>query len=379
MAFSPQQEAALARVNEWLETGEEPIFRLFGFAGTGKTTLAKYFAENVKGHVQYGAFTGKACQVLRNKGCLNAATLHSMMYKADTDLKGHTKFKLNLYESILRFSKLVILDEVSMIGPELGRDLMKFGKKVLVLGDPAQLPPVKAGDGYFMKGEHLPSDKPEVMLTEVHRQAAENPIIRLSMDIREGRGLKNIPKDDERLVLTDYPTVAMGKAADQIICGTNRSRDTKNRRMRGLLGFEGTFPTAGERLICLRNNSTNGLFNGQMWQVSEIGEKKGYRDEEGNNLPDHLELHATSLDDSGIVSTRVMREMFEGGYDKVDWRMKRNFDEFDFGYCITCHKAQGSQWDNVLLFDESRAFSGDAQAWLYTAVTRAAEKLTIVR
>ena len=83
-----------------------------------------------------------------------------------------------------------------MVDEELGRDLLSFGKPVLVLGDPAQLPPVKGG-GFFTEAE------PDIMLTEVHRQAADNPIIRMSMVVREGgrldpRRLRREPRHRRR-------------------------------------------------------------------------------------------------------------------------------------------------------------------------------------
>lgn len=376
MAFTAQQEDALKRANEWFTNGSEQVFRIFGYAGTGKTWLAKFLAENIKGMTQYAAFTGKACQVLRNKDCHNAATLHSLIYKAERLKDGNIKFVLNVFDSPLKYCKLVILDEVSMVGEELAKDLLKFGVKVLVLGDPAQLPPVKAGEGYFMKD-------PDVMLTEIHRQAAENPIIALSMHLRAKKGLRSFFKHadsfGDKVRLVDSVSAKEALEFDQIICGKNKTRQMRNERVRQLKGFAGPYPNVGEKLICLRNNSSNGLFNGQMWSVTQIEEKAGYYDEiKEAKLPDHIHVYAKSLDDEGLVSTGVMKEMFDGGYDKIHWSMKKNFDEFDFGHVITCHKSQGSQWDNVLLYDESYVFPDDKFRWLYTAATRAADRLTII-
>ncbi len=81
MQFSPQQDEALKAVSRWLKDGRKPLFRLFGYAGTGKTTLARHFAEDVGGEVQFAAFTGKAAQVLRSKGAANARTIHSLIYR----------------------------------------------------------------------------------------------------------------------------------------------------------------------------------------------------------------------------------------------------------------------------------------------------------
>src|SRR6201995_3470482 len=184
--FSPQQDAALKAVAEWLKAkpgrGQTPlVFRLFGYAGTGKTTLARHIAENVDGKVLFAAFTGKAALVMRSKGCERASTIHSLIYK--TRESGEEVPSFDLWdEAPASKAALIVIDECSMVDAELGRDLMSFGVPVLVLGDPAQLPPVQGG-GFFTEVE------PDVMLTEVHRQAEDNPIIRLSMDIRDGREL----------------------------------------------------------------------------------------------------------------------------------------------------------------------------------------------
>src|SRR5690606_18616298 len=189
MEFSPQQDNALTAVARWLKDGQSQIFRLFGYAGTGKTTLARYFAEHVDGQVQFAAFTGKAAQVLRSKGAVNARTIHSLIYRprgeeeVEDEATGKTSvsptFSLNRQSPIAR-ARLVVIDECSMVDEQLGRDLMSFGTPILVLGDPAQLPPISGG-GLFTEHE------PDYLLTEIHRQARDNPIIRLALDVRERR------------------------------------------------------------------------------------------------------------------------------------------------------------------------------------------------
>ena len=157
------------------------IFRLFGYAGTGKTTLARHIAEGVDGKVLFAAFTGKAALVMRSKGCPAASTIHSLIYQARESGEEVPSFDL-WDDAPASKAKLIVIDECSMVDAELGRDLMSFGVPVLVLGDPAQLPPIQGG-GFFTDAE------PDVMLTEVHRQAQDDPIVRLSMDIRAGNRL----------------------------------------------------------------------------------------------------------------------------------------------------------------------------------------------
>src|SRR5688572_26631446 len=196
-SFTPHQDSALQAVAEWLkakpgERGTPPIFRLFGYAGTGKTTLARHIAEGVDGKVMFAAFTGKAAHVMRNKGCERASTIHSLIYKARDDGGGTPSFDL-WDEAPASKAELIVIDECSMVDDELGRDLMSFGVPVMVLGDPAQLPPIQGG-GFFTDA------KPDAMLTEVHRQAEDDPIVRLSMDVRAGRDLEPGIYGDTRVV-----------------------------------------------------------------------------------------------------------------------------------------------------------------------------------
>src|SRR5437763_15084804 len=179
--FTPHQDSALKAVADWLKAkpgknGTPPVFRLFGYAGTGKTTLARHIADGVSGEVKYAAFTGKAALVMRNKGCEGASTIHSLIYRARESGAEQPSFEL-WDDSPASKAKLIVIDESSMVDAELGRDLKSFGVPLLVLGDPAQLPPIQGG-GYFTEG------KPDSSLTQVHRHAQNDPIVRLSMDIR---------------------------------------------------------------------------------------------------------------------------------------------------------------------------------------------------
>jgi len=371
MEWSPQQDAALKAVSAWLRDPAAPqVFRLFGWAGTGKSTLAVHLAQDVK-KVCYGAFTGKASLVMRKRGCTGASTIHSLIYSIVKEEAGEPKFQLN-EDSAVRYADLVVIDEVSMVDERLGRDLMSFGTKILVLGDPFQLPPVRAkdGEGFFTNAE------PDIMLTEIHRQAADNPIIRMSMDIRNGEGLAYGTYGDSRVISRRDVEAADILGADQLIVGKNATRTNYNRRMRELKDIDSTLPIVGERVICLRNNHQKHLLNGQMWFTKEVRASK--RTPGGITMlldPDDAG-NRTNLD----VKVTTHQRFFDGKEDEFkDWNERRVFDEFTYGYCVTTHKAQGSQWDNVYLFDESFVFREDAARWLYTGVTRAAERITVAR
>lgn len=362
MKWSPQQEDALARVGAWLAAGEPQVFRLFGYAGTGKTTLARHVADQADGEALFAAFTGKAALVMRSKGCRNAQTIHSLIYRpADTESETPT-FTLN-HESAAARAELIVIDECSMVDEELGRDLLSFGKPVLVLGDPGQLPPVKGG-GFFTDAE------PDAMLTEVHRQASDDPIIRLSMIAREGGRLVRGEYGRSRVIGRDEIDAAQVLEADQTLVGLNKTRRLYNQRIRALRGFEGPQPVAGDKLVCLRNDRTKGLLNGGLWRVESVqAKRKG------------LLRYTLSPEDgaaTGSVKVAVLPEFFDGTEGDLPWGKRRESDEFDFGYALTVHKAQGSQWDSVVLFDESWAFREHRARWLYTALTRAAERITVV-
>src|SRR5256885_11046771 len=176
--------AALRAASAWLKAarGRPSIFRLFGYAGTGKTTLAKHLAEGIDGEVLFAAFTGKAACVMRSKGCNGATTIHSLIYKARDNGEETPSFEL-WHEAPASKAKLIVVDECSMVDAELAHDLMSFQVPLLVLGDPAQLPPIQGG-GFFTDAA------PDAMLTEVHRQAQDDPIVRLSMTIRAGSPLR---------------------------------------------------------------------------------------------------------------------------------------------------------------------------------------------
>lgn len=365
--FTPHQDAALQAVASWLQAkpgrnGTPQVFRLFGYAGTGKTTLARHLAQWVDGKVLFAAFTGKAALVMRSKGCERASTIHSLIYK--TRESGEELPSFDLWDDApASKASLIVIDECSMVDGELGRDLLSFDVPVLVLGDPAQLPPIQGG-GFFTDAE------PDAMLTEVHRQAQDNPIVRLSMDIREGRELEPGRYGESQIVIRSDLDPQRVIDADQVLVGRNATRRAYNMRMRQRRGFTGELPATGDKLVCLRNNKRKGLYNGALWQVKE----------KPSTRRDIIKMRLQP--DDGYagkgIKVSVRQECFCGGIEALEWPLRKRYDEFDYGYVLTVHKAQGSQWDDVVLFDESGVFAESRQRWLYTGVTRAAQRLTVV-
>lgn len=366
MKWSPQQEAALKAVDKWFyqESKKKQIFRVFGYAGTGKTTLARHFAENIDGHVSYAAFTGKAALMMRKNGCIGARTIHSLIYIAEVDNNtGEIHFRLNKAQSELNDAALLIVDECSMVDESIAKDLLSFGVPILVLGDPAQLPP-PGGAGYFTDA------KPDVMLTEIHRQAEENPIIYLATQVRNGSFPDYGEYGESRIITKASSQDALG--ADQILVGRNITRDDLNRKMRKLLKLDATQPVAKDKLICLKNDHDLGIFNGGMFTVEQILTSK-YK-------TNFIHMRLQSDDDEAMPTmVKVHKSFFIDDVPVPNWKTLKGSQEFDYGYAITCHKSQGSQWNNVLIYDESWCFRDVWQRWLYTAITRAAEKVTLVK
>jgi exodeoxyribonuclease V len=369
--FTPHQQDALKSVSEWLKAGPgtngtPQVFRLFGYAGTGKTTLATHIANAADGEVRFAAFTGKAASVMRGKGCRGASTIHSLIYRARESGEEIPSFDL-WDEAPASKAELIIIDECSMVDAELGRDLLSFGVPVLVLGDPAQLPPIQGG-GFFTEA------KPDAMLTEVHRQAQDDPIVLLSMDIRAGEYLEPGRYGETEVLRKSDLDPQRVLDADQVLVGRNATRRSYNARVRERRGFAGEMPSAGDKLVCLRNNRKKGLFNGGLWTVKERSGRKG------SAKSAIMTMWLLPDDETATrgVKVSVRPECFSGGIEQVDWQRRKPYDEFDYGYVLTVHKAQGSQWNDVVLFDESFAFPDSRERWLYTGVTRAVKRLTVV-
>ena len=423
--WSPQQDKALMGVSRWLASpNNKQLFRLFGYAGTGKTTLARHLAEGVDGTVLFAAYTGKAASVLRKSGATNAQTLHSLIYNpkgasqerlrelrqeltdvqhmlaesraeavaldADPDcpnwapanlldremrLKGEIRaeernvqrlnFSLNL-DSNLRRAALLVVDECSMVDEEMARDILSFNTPVLVLGDPAQLPPVH-GTGFFTNAE------PDILLTEIHRQARDNPIIDLATRVRNGDKLTHGAYGDSAVISRATPELAL--AADQILVGKNATRMATNKRVRELMGWGGDmgsyWPREGEKLVCLRNDRELGLLNGTLHEATTDAEETG----------GYINLRIRPEEGGESICVAAHAEHFWGDPEQIGYWDRRNAQEFTYGYALTVHKSQGSQWGKVMIIDESHVFRDPAtrRKWLYTAITRAAEQVTVVR
>lgn len=370
-----------------------------GYAGTGKTTLVKFLVAaleeqlniNPKTDICYAAFTGKACQVLQRKGNKPVSTLHKLLW--DFKPIGDKKFRR---VSIFPLPyKIVIVDECSMIDTEILNELASHTEcHFIFLGDPGQLPPIKKGNEQGQTGYDLLLQSPHIFLDEVMRQAQESEIIRLSMDIRAGKNIDFYKGNEVQIIKRDELTTGHLLWADQIICGTNATRVSLNNQVRQLMGF-GDSPQDGDRLICLRNSWDKISDNGEPLVNGSIGFLH-HSYESFIRPPYHESIPVVcgniKIDDDDMYEDLILdkKSITDGEYS-LDWKTTskmRNSKlmqdliplEFTYGYAITCHKSQGSEWDKVLIYEEKFPFAKEEhRKWLYTAVTRGAQKVVLVR
>lgn len=374
VSFSERQEQAIDDVSSWLQASidlprsDRPQpFRLFGYAGTGKTTLAKEIARRATrdhGLVCFAAYTGKAASVLRKKGCYGASTIHSLIYHPKLkDGRPVKPMEWTRSYAAIEGSALIIIDECSMVGQEIGQDLIDSKIPILVLGDPAQLPPI-GGGGFFTNGE------PDVLLTEIHRQQDGSGIIDIATAARNKQRLAIGQYNESRVAGLHDLRLIDPFDFDQVIVGRNSTRRFWNARMRQQLGHSGVLPVPGDKLICLRNNRNVGIMNGEIVHVIDIDTR--------NRTPGgHLRV-TVQRDETEKPWDAVMSDHYFLNEGDAEW-LAGEVLFFDYGYAITAHKSQGSQWPRVLVIDESRVFRESAAKWLYTAVTRAAEHVTVVQ
>ena len=368
-----------------------------GYAGAGKSTLVRFIIEELKTYgvketdVCFACFTGKAAQVLLKKGNKNVITLHKLLYKSIPKESGGF---VRIPNPSIPY-KIVVVDEVSMAPKTLMDLLFKHNVYVICLGDPFQLPPVdKKEDNHLL-------DAPHIFLDEIMRQAQESEIIQLSMAIRENRPIEVFQGKEVQILNKEELNTGMLTWADQILVATNATRVSINTQMRKLLNFEEK-PQDGDKIICLRNywdcfsDNEEPLVNGTIGILKDSFLTKRYLPSivKSTDGLSHIDLIVGDfISDSGMYfhSLEMDKKMIDTGEFSLDWktvyqlnRNPRTRDipplEFTYGYAITCHKAQGSEWDKVLVIEEKFPFDKIEHArWLYTAVTRSSEKLVLVR
>ena len=359
---------------------KKPYTVIAGYAGSGKSTLVRFIIDALdiyEDDVVYIAYTGKASLVLKNKGCYNSMTAHKLLYHAKERPDGTYDF---IPRARLDYDyKIIVLDECSMLPQEMWELLLSHHVHVIALGDPGQLPPIE--------GVSAMLNCPDIMLDEVVRQAQDNPIIKLSMDIRAGKWICYGGPKECRVMSPDQVSDKLLIGADQILCGKNITRHCLNERLRKIkFGEEYSIaPINGDKIICLHNQWQNIGSNDEPLVNGMVG------------IVNNIELHDDPLyqpkmiadftSDSGGVYYKLQMDykIFtekETTVNKENWkRYPKNLRayEFDYGYAITVHKFQGSEADKVVVYDEWLGDKDYHRRWLYTAVTRASKMLVVVK
>lgn len=401
MELTADQISADKEIDRWFRTSTSQVFVLTGFAGTGKTTLLKHTVTETLAltdeSVAFVTPTGKAATVLLRQG-ISATTVHRLIYQSITtqvevEVNGKKvkveKLTFKRRESIDKSIKLIVLDEASMVSDDLLWDLLEFGVKILLCGDNAQLPPVEGFNNYLKN--------PDATLRQIVRQQLDNPIIMLSEMARNGKYIPYGKYGD--CVLVQSKRVFTGEKrkyyltkSNQIICGINKTRTAVNNELRAMRGL-GALPENGDKVICTVNNWEQfidkdyryNLVNGIIGTVidpfydfsSGIGFMQFKVDFLNELCPEALPF------DTGIFTDGRYRykhgDYFEKFNEDGEAAGAFTLNRFEYGYCISCHKAQGSEFDNAVVFDESYAFKEDRNRWLYTAITRAKKKLILLR
>ena len=330
-----------------------PVVTLGGYAGTGKTTIISHIMK-ILPNWKVCAYTGKAASVLRKKG-VPATTIHKLIYVPDID--EHGKIRLDAWGNPVFIlsphldADGIIVDEASMVSQELYKDLLSFGVPVLFVGDHGQLPPVGGGNIHLM-------ERPDFVLEKIHRNAGE--IARFCEFIRNGYrpGAFRTSFENKVHFLNRWQADEYLTKVDQVMVAFNKTRVILNRRVREQLGMKDDNPVIGDRVMCLKNNNKIGLFNGMQGEIEFLYKSK-------NRMHFKTDEHTFDI----IFSASCFNE------EKYDFDLGRDAPApFDYSYVCTVHKAQGSEWSKIMVYEQKSGQWNHAR-FCYTAASRAEDEI----
>lgn len=416
--LSPDQRAVYDAVLRWFETRpwergdpKERVFTLGGLAGSGKTTvlalLLEELAVNRRKQLAVMTPTGKAATVLARKlghlapFCAHLGTIHSFMFipviNSNEELAGWSRRffeKSGDGENATYVAKqggskipkldLLVVDESSMLNRDLEEDIEAFKMPVLAVGDHGQLPPV-TGRNTWMKN-------PRMKLEKIHRQAAHNPILALATFVREtgalppnaevalqdiGIGYYTSLKAAAQPMIDTFETNGFQETA--LITYTNALRCQLNAGIHKHF-LKGSEPAEGTQVICLKNDSQLGLVNGMRGRIRNKPVKQGIWLTADVEFPDENVLYqgpfvAAQFGLPGLIPGIEEASKLLGVQVP---NMKKLGAFLDYGYALTCHKAQGSEFSDVFVVLQNGRTPQDYSRWLYTAITRASQRLSFV-
>lgn len=414
MQLTIEQASAFDTIIKWLkhETKSKPYFVLSGFAGVGKGYLIKFLYEYLKNEnkkVSVNTLTWKASLVLRSRG-VPSSSIHSTFYIYKEDLRNKNAgldFRERFTDELIAAAgklNLIIIDEASMVNNKMRNVILKHKIPVLFVGDCEQLPSIDNSSDNVM-------DTPDIVLKTVQRQALDSPIIRLSMDIREGKFIPYGPYGDKvtkkRKCDIDEISENLLIKADMLICGKNNTRQELNTLIRDIKGLKrNSCPSTGERLVVLKNSPQHNLYNGMLLKIvhsesANIHVKKS-RDHlfyytkdlvPANNDPALQDLFLSELvfENESYIYDRALQNIIITEENKnfvatiksnaVKKEMLEGIPIVDFGYAMTLHKCQGSSFPKVFIYFEYMQGMDSVmkRRWLYTAVTRAEKALVLMQ
>lgn len=399
LELSSDQKQAASEILDWFSNRYSNFITVGGYAGTGKTTLISNISDQIKNfsirrnfNIAFCAYTGKASYVMRQKLIVGGndyiGTIHGLIYVPVTKEVSGRKVIIGWRRRDYIDDKydLVIIDEASMVDGEIFKDILSYGLPVIAVGDHGQLPPVG--------GKFNLMENPEITLTKIHRHDGMSPESRAILKLSEmARNDGHIPFGvyAPKVFKLSWRDPRASRIFNNInwrddiicLCGINKSRVNLNNKIRSRLNNTLKDPYPGERIICLKNNHDSGMMNGMISTVQwlfPIGKDLA----DVALMVDGEDYLYSSLLHLGTFGKPSYDEFFEENFSKKykkEMRQQKTskIDLFDYGYATTVHKSQGSEWDGVVLFEQRNSYQNDNDysRWLYTAVTRAKNRLFI--
>lgn len=387
-----------------------------GYAGTGKSTLIRILAEEYDNRILVVTPTGKAAVRVREIAECPARTIHSWLYEVSEDEEtGELKFQRKPKADLeLPAAGFVVVDEASMVTFGVFVDILwacqSLGLNLVLVGDEFQLPPVEmnaAKRDFSVFAADFPANF-RTKLTEIHRQALDSPIIRASMGVRTGRWANE--------AVSELPTVTDSQLLERAafffneegatIVHRNATRVAVNTGIRAHLGLPTSQIVTNEPLLVTQNTHAIEVYNGEIVNVLGLPapinvEPIAVRDRtnDKSKYMNYLKTEITTPvrgrqevliadaevfgDTGGVGSYAIKRNatfLKQKLYGQLDGIPQGPpFLPANFGYALTCHKSQGSEFPSgiVIVEDSLRLNTADGRRWLYTALTRFKKHLEI--
>lgn len=363
----------------------EHLYLTNDYIVTHNTTLINYIINEFglnDSDVLFVAYTGKASLQITLKGN-SARTIHSAIYnRIEVPVMDNGKPVKSNGRQVYRFEfvkkeqldynyKLIVIDEAAMVPTNIAEDIKSFNIPIIALGDRNQLPPV-FGSSYFLT-------KPDIHLTEVMRQAEDSPIIKLGQYATNGRHISTGDYGDSKVIYRSQLTDDMLIDADIILCGKNMTRESLNKYIRtNILQRTQEYPCVGDKLLCKQNNWQEFICNDIYLVNGMIGYCENIYLDTYNAKSMEIDFMPEFVDTEYFKRLQIDINHLINPTGLLTANKRSYFNKFEYGYAITTHAAQGSQYNNVLILDEVLGGDWFHRKWLYTAITRASEKLTLV-